>query len=191
IDDMPQPEVPTKDEWTTVLLLNALNTPNYSWLRKKLISFLTNSKLTLTVEDIVQRIEIEAQENRRSNVDENLMAAQSNRAQNKQRPKCSLCKRTGHIREKCWEKGGGAENNAPKWWKKGQENWRKKKEKAYAADSDESGSESAAIFVETTKAEHLTNIPDEGVEIVSVSWEEKTLNGEKPFNLDTAATSNL
>ncbi|HEV7737689.1 MAG TPA: reverse transcriptase domain-containing protein, partial [Chlamydiales bacterium] len=189
IADIHEPTAPTMDEWTTVLLLNALNTPNYDWLRKNLISFLTNSKLTLSVEDIIQRIEVEAHENRQSYVDENLMAAQLKRAPNKQRPRCTLCKRSGHIREKCWEKGGGAENNAPEWWRKGQESWKKKKEKAYIADSDESASESAAIFIEPAKDKYHTDAHDNVVEIVSATWEEKTVNGEKPFNLDTAATS--
>ncbi|HEV7736039.1 MAG TPA: DDE-type integrase/transposase/recombinase, partial [Chlamydiales bacterium] len=188
-----EPNAPTKDEWVTVLLLNALNSPNYDWLRKNLISFLTNSKITLSVEDIIQRIEIEAHENRQNN-DENLMATQSRPNSSKPRPKCTLCKRTGHMCERCWEKGGGAEGKAPEWWIKGKEIQKKRKEKAYIAESEDSGSESAAIFVEvTSKPCEIRNTPrlnnKNDIEIVSATWEEPSVNGEKPYNLDTAATS--
>ncbi|HEV7735942.1 MAG TPA: hypothetical protein VGO47_01030, partial [Chlamydiales bacterium] len=186
ITEIHKPIAPTKDEWVTVLLLNALNSPNYNWLRKNLISFLTNSTITLSVEDIIQRIEIEARENRQHN-DENIMAAQSKPNPNKARPKCTLCKRTGHIQERCWEKGGGAEGNAPDWWKKGMEIQKKRKEKAYIAESDDSGSESAAIFMEAEGGPILIN--ENNVEVVSATWEEPSINSEKPYNLDSAATS--
>ena len=30
------------------------------------------------------------------------------------------CKRTGHVKETCFVKGGGQENNIPDWWKEKQ-----------------------------------------------------------------------
>ncbi|PPQ82486.1 hypothetical protein CVT24_005670 [Panaeolus cyanescens] len=33
------------------------------------------------------------------------------------RPKCSNCRRMGHLAEKCFARGGGAEDVAPEWWK--------------------------------------------------------------------------
>ena len=31
--------------------------------------------------------------------------------------KCQNCRKTGHYIVDCWEKGGGKEGQAPKWWK--------------------------------------------------------------------------
>ncbi|KAF8586266.1 hypothetical protein K439DRAFT_1615259 [Ramaria rubella] len=53
---------PTVDEWLIVLLLNALSDGTFNWLRKDLIMFMTNSKVQLSVKDIIEQIEAEARE---------------------------------------------------------------------------------------------------------------------------------
>ncbi|KAF8583293.1 hypothetical protein K439DRAFT_1617606 [Ramaria rubella] len=39
--------VPTEDEWSIILLLNALSDGQYDWLRKDLLTFMVNQKDTL------------------------------------------------------------------------------------------------------------------------------------------------
>jgi hypothetical protein len=48
IDVVFDPTPPTKDEWLTILLMNALSEGEFEWLRKILLSFLTTSKNQLT-----------------------------------------------------------------------------------------------------------------------------------------------
>ncbi|HEV7735828.1 MAG TPA: DDE-type integrase/transposase/recombinase [Chlamydiales bacterium] len=98
------------------------------------------------------------------------------------------------MRERCWERGGGAEGKAPEWWTKGKETQKKRKEKAYVAESENSGSESAAIFIEVpSKPSKIKYTPPvnnkDKIEMVSATWEEQSVNGEKTYNLDSAATS--
>jgi len=43
---------PTNEEWLIVLLLNSLSDRAYNWLREDLLGFMTNTKITVTSEDI-------------------------------------------------------------------------------------------------------------------------------------------
>ncbi|KAF8591610.1 hypothetical protein K439DRAFT_1611122 [Ramaria rubella] len=53
---------PTADDWEIVLLLNVLSDSSYDWLRKDLITFMMNSKVQLSVKDVIEEIETEARE---------------------------------------------------------------------------------------------------------------------------------
>ncbi|KAF8589057.1 hypothetical protein K439DRAFT_1613121 [Ramaria rubella] len=55
---------PTREEWTIVLLLQALCDGEFEWMRKNLMSFITTSGMTLSSDDIIKRLETEAQETR-------------------------------------------------------------------------------------------------------------------------------
>ena len=48
--------VPTKEEWLIVLLLNSLSDRNYDWLRKDLLGFMMNMKITVMSKDIIEWI---------------------------------------------------------------------------------------------------------------------------------------
>jgi len=50
---------PSNEEWLIVLLLNSLSDGNYDWLRKDLLGFMTNAKIMVTSEDIIERIVME------------------------------------------------------------------------------------------------------------------------------------
>ena len=45
---------PTNKEWLIILVLNSLSDGSYDWLRKDLLGFMTNMKITTTSEDIVE-----------------------------------------------------------------------------------------------------------------------------------------
>jgi len=53
---------PSNEEWLIVLLLNSLSDGNYNWLRKDLLGFMMNAKITVTSEDIIEQIVMEHQE---------------------------------------------------------------------------------------------------------------------------------
>ena len=59
------------------------------------------------------------------------------------------CLKTGHMIDKCWEKGRGAEGKAPNWFK--ELKVKNKQEKGHIAvaksDTHSTGSESLAAFV--------------------------------------------
>ncbi|KAF8579839.1 hypothetical protein K439DRAFT_1620278 [Ramaria rubella] len=57
-DDSP----PMADEWLIIVLLNTLSDGPYDWLQKELITFMTNSKVQLSIKDLIKRIEAEARE---------------------------------------------------------------------------------------------------------------------------------
>jgi hypothetical protein len=117
IDAVFDPTPPTKDEWLTILLMNALGEGEFEWLRKILLSFLTTSKSQLTAEDVIKRIEAESREQERT--EDSAMAMKAKTTKRKPKAKCNVCQRPGHTAEGCWEEGGGAEGSAPSWWKKG------------------------------------------------------------------------
>ncbi|KAF8587668.1 hypothetical protein K439DRAFT_1658965 [Ramaria rubella] len=91
-DDLP----PTVDDWLTVLLLNALSDGPYDWLQKDLITFMTNSKVQLSVKDIVERIETEAREVQGTAKREDAALATryaKGKAPKKLKSKCGTCQR--------------------------------------------------------------------------------------------------
>jgi len=53
---------PTQEEWTTVILLQALADGKFEWLHKQFITTLTNQSSQLTSNDIIKCLEAEAQE---------------------------------------------------------------------------------------------------------------------------------
>jgi hypothetical protein len=121
---------PTQEEWLIVLLLNALSDGKYDWLRKDLLGFMTNSKVQMTSSDIVERIETEHRDKTRIPGGESAMTAKSKQSpRSKSKLACTVCKRQGHSAEKCWDKGGGSEGDAPEWWKKAREQGRTEEEK--------------------------------------------------------------
>jgi len=55
---------PTKEEWTIVILLQALSDGDFDWLHKNLIGFMMGADSKLSSEDLIKRLETEAQEAR-------------------------------------------------------------------------------------------------------------------------------
>ncbi|KAF8592801.1 hypothetical protein K439DRAFT_1610512 [Ramaria rubella] len=53
---------PTEDEWSIILLLNALSDGQYDWLRKDLLTFMVNQKVQLSIMDIIERLGTESRE---------------------------------------------------------------------------------------------------------------------------------
>ncbi|KAF8576309.1 hypothetical protein K439DRAFT_1622939 [Ramaria rubella] len=50
------PNPPKQEEWLIILLLNTLSDSEFDWLRKDLLSFMTNSKVQLTFQDVIERL---------------------------------------------------------------------------------------------------------------------------------------
>jgi hypothetical protein len=118
-------DIPTRKEWTIVILLQALADGKFDWLRKQFITVMTKKDSNLTSDDIIKRSEAEASEARANEAlgtQEAAMAAKLKKSypsplHDKAKPKCTSCSSKGHSNETCWEKGGGAEGKAPDWWK--------------------------------------------------------------------------
>ena len=53
---------PTQEEWTTMILLQALADGEFEWLCKQFITPLMNQGSQLTSNDIIKHLEAEAQE---------------------------------------------------------------------------------------------------------------------------------
>jgi len=115
----------TNEEWLIVLLLNSLSNGSYDWLRKDLLGFMMNPKITTMSEDIIKRIIAEPHEGTKAI--ESTLAAKQQTCPKAKSKYCTNCKRTNHTSNKCWEEGGGNHENAPAWIKKGDTNKYKKK----------------------------------------------------------------
>ncbi|KAF8576114.1 hypothetical protein K439DRAFT_1623085 [Ramaria rubella] len=119
----------TTDEWLIVLLLNALSDGLSDWLQKNLITFMTNSKVQLSIKDIIEWIEAEAREVQDvAKKGDAALAAKSvkGKTPQRQKAKCRTCHKTVHMTDACWR--GKESSKAPDWFKK------KKKEADKAAD---------------------------------------------------------
>ncbi|KAF8591393.1 hypothetical protein K439DRAFT_1611347 [Ramaria rubella] len=133
---------PTTDDWLIILLLNALSDRSFDWLWKDLITFMTNSKVQLSVKDIIERIEAEAREVRDvTKREDTTLTSRSTKGKTpqKQKTKCSTCQKTSHTMETCWK--GKDSLKAPDWFKKKN----KGGEKVNTAGTD-SGSELQAVW---------------------------------------------
>ncbi|KAF8586769.1 hypothetical protein K439DRAFT_1614858 [Ramaria rubella] len=53
---------PTEDEWSIILLLNALSDGQYDWLRKDLLTFMVNQKVQLSITDIIECLDTKSRE---------------------------------------------------------------------------------------------------------------------------------
>src|SRR5882724_6005795 len=102
---------------------------------------MTNSKIQVSTEDIIERIETEHRKKIHTQTGNAAMMAKP-KIRSKPKHKCSVCGRSGHINDKCWEAGGGCEGKAPDWWKK--------KWSLACTSKDEESSESAALTHATT-----------------------------------------
>jgi len=142
---------PTNEEWLIVLLLNSLSDRSYDWLRKDLLGFMTNAKITTMSKDIIKWIITEHHEGTKA-IDSALATKQQMRPKAKTKY-CINFKRTNHTSNKCWEEGGGNHANTPAWVKKGNTDKSKKKvnrDKVYMS-KDDSGSETAATALDPMK----------------------------------------
>jgi hypothetical protein len=116
---------PMREEWTIVILLQALADGEFNWLRKQFITVMTKKDSTLTSEDIIKQLEAETSEAHANEAlvsQEAAMAAKFKKfypspPYDKAKAKCSNCQAKGHSSEKCWEREGAAEGKAPDWWK--------------------------------------------------------------------------
>jgi hypothetical protein len=113
---------PTQEEWLIILLLNSLSDGDYDWLRKDLLGFMMNLKITIISDDIIECIETEYLETIKAQEGNAAMAARAKLTSKcTHKPKCTLCKGRCHTVEKCWDKGGGHKGSAHDWWKQQKE----------------------------------------------------------------------
>lgn len=163
---------PTQEEWLTILVMNALSDEDYEWLKKDLLSFITNMNIKVSIKDIMTRIETDEREYK-TNQGETAMAARTKKSGKRPDVVCHNCNKRGHMKAHCWAKGGGAEGQGPK--KKGGQ-------QAAAAQEQESGSEAAAV---TREEECLSEWSCAATtELVAAATEQG-----QTFHLDSAATS--
>jgi hypothetical protein len=116
---------PTCKEWMITILFQALADSEFDWLCKQFIAVITKKDLNLTSDEIIKRLEAEASEahaNEPFGTQEAALAAKLKKSyptppHDKQKAKCTNCLLKTHAAENYWEKGGGAEGKAPKWWK--------------------------------------------------------------------------
>ncbi|KAF8575487.1 hypothetical protein K439DRAFT_1623540 [Ramaria rubella] len=97
---------PTADDWLIILLLNMLSDGAFDWLQKDLITFMTNTKVQLSVKDIIKHIEAEAREVRDvAKQEDTALTTKSMKGKMSQKTKgkCSTCQKTGHLTESCWK----------------------------------------------------------------------------------------
>jgi hypothetical protein len=176
--------VPTREEWTIIILLQALAASKFNWLRKQFITVMMKKDSNLTSEDIIKQLKAEVREacaNEAFVSQEAAMAANFKKAypslpHDKAKAKCTNCQVKGHSSKKCWEKGGATEGKAPDWWKelkkkknseekkkssdekKKSSDEKKKCEKANTAveKEDSSGSDSCAAFIDNVDVNTAT-----------------------------------
>ncbi|KAF8585225.1 hypothetical protein K439DRAFT_1616158 [Ramaria rubella] len=89
-----KPNAPTQDEWLIICLLNALSDSEYDWLRKQMLSFMTNLKNQLTADDIIDRLETEERKGKELTPDgERVMAARGSKHKSTKpnKTKCGNC----------------------------------------------------------------------------------------------------
>jgi hypothetical protein len=106
-------EAPTREEWSIVLMLNALNRTDFNWLRKNLIMQFSNAKMKPLEKEVIKTINL-AGYNNLKHIEQAHAFKPSSGAK---KPKCKICNNSHHSFEGCWAKGGGAEGQAPDWWK--------------------------------------------------------------------------
>jgi hypothetical protein len=104
-------EAPTREEWSIVLMLNALNRTDFDWLRKNLITQFLNAKTKPLEKEVIEAINLAGYDN--SKHIEHAHAFKPSLGTKK--PKCKICNSSCHLFEGCWAKGGGAEGQAPDW----------------------------------------------------------------------------
>ncbi|KAF8589312.1 hypothetical protein K439DRAFT_1612896 [Ramaria rubella] len=195
---------PTCEEWTIVLLLQAPSDGEFEWIRKNLMSFITTSTTTLSSDDIITRLETEAQDTHTHDMikaQDTMLATRHNLPKStKSTIKCSNCNSHGHTIENCWEKGGRSVGKAPEWWKSakdkhdGDKKKRESKGKSTQAkamiDNNSSGSESRNVLIAkdtvtnssnwSEVCRHFLNCPADGdiscsvVEKCSITWDKST-----------------
>jgi len=68
---------PMQEEWPVILLLNTLADGEYDWLQKDLLGFMTNSKIQVSADDIVEHIEMEHCEKTHTQTGDTTMMAKS------------------------------------------------------------------------------------------------------------------
>lgn len=166
---------PTREEWLSILIMNALSDEEYEWLKKDLLSFIINLSIKVTVKDIKTRIEADERE-RKSGQEETAMVAQGKRAGKRSNITCFNCNKCGHTKAQCWEKGGGAEGKGPK---------NKKGKQTVAAMESESEPKTAAIAQTDGSSSEWSCA---AIEECLVMDQGVTQTG-KPFHLDTGASS--
>jgi len=94
---------PTKEDWTIILMLNALEGTDLDWLRKNLITQFTSSKTRPTEKEVIEAINLAGYDRRQT---EQVHAFKTQKESNpKQKMKCSNCGNNRHVIECCWAKG--------------------------------------------------------------------------------------
>jgi hypothetical protein len=153
---------PMKEDWTIILMLNALEGTDLDWLRKNLITQFISSKTRPTEKEVIEAINLAGYDRRQT---DQVHAFKTQKESNpKQKMKCSNCENNRHVIEGCWAKGGGSAGKAPDWWnelqaKKAGKPKGKDQEKANALkDNDSSNSHTESVgaaIVETDFAERF------------------------------------
>jgi hypothetical protein len=146
-------KAPTQDEFTILVLMNGLQGTDLDWVCKHLLAMFSHGKSALSKKDVIETITLAGREKSHT-MSEKANAAKSDR---RAKVKCSNCD-WNHPVERCWAKGGGAEDKAPEWYKEAQKtktDKRKGPAKAnVAADSTSSDSDAVnfSIDVESSPA---------------------------------------
>ena len=147
----------------------------YDWLCKDLLGFMTNVGMSITSDDIIERIITEHHKGAKN--EEAAMLAKQKHMQKDKSKFCMNCMHRNHNATECWEEGGGNHANAPHWIKKNAGNTsddkKKGKEAKVHATKDNSGSESAAIAYDLPKPQNTHE------ERVSITWDDKTPSEEQ------------
>jgi transposase InsO family protein len=130
---------PTQADFTILVLMNALQNTQLDWVRKHLLAAFSSTAAPPSKRDVIETINLGGRE--KTHLDKANVAKTDQR----QKVKCTNCSKN-HPIERCWKKGGGAEDKAPDWFKEAEkkrsESRKKKKAEKSNVATDSSGSES-------------------------------------------------
>jgi hypothetical protein len=118
---------PTREEWSIILMLNALDSTDLDWLRKNLITRFTNKTSKPTEKEVVEAINLTGYD--RHQVERANAFKTQKEPGAKSKTKCLNCGNTRHSFNGCWAKGGGSAGKAPDWWKEMQKSKDRKPKK--------------------------------------------------------------
>lgn len=119
-----------KNEWTIILMLNALEDTNYEPLCIQLLSCFQDDLYTSTKKNVYNTIAFAGYKHKQESM-EQANVTKSQRESPKGKTTClnPNCKAYRHYATKdCWYEGGGTVHKAPEWWKELQAKRKKKHE---------------------------------------------------------------
>ena len=110
---------PTREEWSIVLMLNALEDTDYEPLRIQLLVHFQDKSHTPTQKSMYDVIAFASAEHRwKSTKQVNVVKNRKEPQKGKKtclNPNCKAPRQ--HVTDNCWFEGGGSAHKAPDWWK--------------------------------------------------------------------------